>query len=60
MTLAGRDGGTAIGWREDFRARVPGTGWLIGRSLRRFVQRCADGLAARAASRDGHQAAAGR
>ena len=60
VTLAERDGGTAIGWREDFRARVPGTGWLIGRSLRRFVQRCADGLAARAGRRDGRQPAAGR
>jgi hypothetical protein len=60
VTLAERDGGTAISWREDFRVKVPGTGWLHAWFLRRFVQRCADGLAARAASRDGHRAAAGR
>jgi Polyketide cyclase / dehydrase and lipid transport len=60
VTLAERDGGTAISWREDFRVKIPGTGWLHAWFLRRFVQRCAGGLATRAASRDGHQAAAGR
>jgi hypothetical protein len=47
VELSGRDGGTAISWREDFRVKLPGTGWL----LERFVQRCADGLARHAASR---------
>ena len=60
VTLAERDGGTAIAWREDFRAKVPGTGWLYELFLRRFVQRCADGLAGHAASLDGQPAAAAR
>jgi hypothetical protein len=45
-----RDGGTAITWREDFQARVPGTGWLLGRFFSRFVRRCTEGLAARASA----------
>lgn len=44
------DGGTTITWHEEFEAKVPGTGWLLARFLRRFVQRCADGLAAHAAT----------
>jgi hypothetical protein len=66
VELTGRDGGTAITWREDFVA-VKGAGevggaWLIARFLRGFVQRCADGLARHAASvQHGDQpAAAGR
>jgi hypothetical protein len=50
VELSERDGGTAITWREDFRVKLPGTAWLLERSLRRFVQRCADGLARHAAS----------
>jgi hypothetical protein len=42
--------GTAIRWHSRFRAKVPGTGWLYRRGLRRFIQRCADGLAAYAAA----------
>ncbi len=57
VELSERDGGTAISWREDFRVRLPGTGWLLEWFLRRFVQRCADGLARYAGS---HTAAAGR
>jgi hypothetical protein len=60
VTLAERDGGTMIGWHEDFRAKVPGTGWLYGRFLRWFVQRCADGLARHAASLADRPATAGR
>jgi hypothetical protein len=60
VTLAESDGGTAICWREDFRAKVPGTGWLYERFLRRFVQRCADGLAGRAARLASRPAATGR
>jgi len=60
VTLAERDGGTAIAWREDFRVKVPGTGWMYEWFLRRFVQRCADGLARHAASLAGRPAAAGR
>ncbi len=50
VEISERDGGTAITWREDFRVRLPGTGWLLEWFLRRFVQRCADGLAPHAAS----------
>ena len=60
VTLAERDGGTAIGWHEDFRVKVPGTGWLYERLLRRFVQRCADGLASHAARLADRPAGAGR
>jgi hypothetical protein len=41
-------GGTAITWREEFYAYIPGTGWMLHRFLRRFVQMCANGLGARA------------
>jgi hypothetical protein len=40
--------GTEIRWRSTFSAKVLGTGWLYRRILGRFIQRCADGLAARA------------
>jgi hypothetical protein len=60
VTLAESKGGTAVAWREDFRVKIPGTGWLHEGCLRRFVQRCADGLARRAARLDGDPAAAGR
>ena len=60
VTLAERDGGTAIGWHEDFRVKFPGTGWLYERFLRRFVQRCADGLASHAARLADHPAETGR
>jgi hypothetical protein len=45
------DGGTTISWREDFVPKVPGTGWVLRSFLRRFIQQCADGLAAAAASK---------
>jgi hypothetical protein len=58
VELTERDGGTAITWREDFLAKRPGSGWLIERFLRGFVQRCADGLARQAGSaRQGDQPA---
>ena len=66
VELTGRDGGTAITWREDFVAvkwaGEVGGGTLIGWFLRGFVQRCVDGLARHAASANhGDQpAAAGR
>lgn len=47
LTPAGS--GTDIHWRCSFNAKVPGTGWLYRRVLSRFIQRCADGLAAHAA-----------
>jgi hypothetical protein len=50
VELTGRDGGTAITWREDFVAKRPYSGSLIGWFLHGFVQRCVDGLARHAAS----------
>ncbi|MEE6262417.1 SRPBCC family protein [Plantactinospora sonchi] len=41
--------GTTIRWHSSFTARVPGTGWLYRRALDRFIRRCAEGLASRAA-----------
>jgi hypothetical protein len=41
--------GTTIHWHSTFRPKVLGTGWLYRRSLSRFIERCAKGLAARAA-----------
>lgn len=38
--------GTDLHWHSTFRAKLPGTGWLYQRTLQRFIQRCADGLAA--------------
>jgi uncharacterized protein YndB with AHSA1/START domain len=46
--------GTVIHWRSRFTAAVPGTGWLYRLSLGRFIQRCADGLAAHAAALADH------
>lgn len=48
VRLAPAAGGTVITWDEQFEATRPGTGWFIARALRRFVQDCADGLAAHA------------
>jgi hypothetical protein len=43
-------GGTDIRWRASFLPRIPGTGWLLERGLGRFLDQCARGLAAHAAS----------
>jgi uncharacterized protein YndB with AHSA1/START domain len=48
VRLAPSADGTLITWDERLEAAWPGTGWYIARSLRRFVQDCADGLAAHA------------
>ncbi len=42
-------GGAVIRWRASFFPKIPGTGALMQRGIRRFLQQCADGLAARAA-----------
>lgn len=44
------DGGTRIRWQVSFLARLPGTGRLLRRGVRRFVDDCARGLAAHAAT----------
>jgi hypothetical protein len=50
VDLTPTSSGTDIHWRSSFAAKVPGTGWLYRRILSRFIQRCADGLAAYAAT----------
>jgi hypothetical protein len=42
--------GTTIRWQASFAPKVPGTGWLLERGLRRFLCECAAGVAAYAAS----------
>jgi Polyketide cyclase / dehydrase and lipid transport len=42
--------GTEIRWRSSFVPTIPGTGWLLERGLRRFLQGCARGLAEYAAT----------
>jgi hypothetical protein len=53
VDLAGHGGGTTITWREEFVVKWFASAWLQKRSLRGFVQRCADGLARHAASAAG-------
>jgi uncharacterized protein YndB with AHSA1/START domain len=45
VTLTPENGGTHIRWHSTFSAKVPGTGWLIRRSLQRFVADTAERLA---------------
>jgi uncharacterized protein YndB with AHSA1/START domain len=40
-----QEGWTAIHWHSSFVAKVPGTGWILERALRRFLEQCAHGLA---------------
>ncbi|MBX6354278.1 MAG: SRPBCC family protein [Micromonosporaceae bacterium] len=49
IDLAPVDGGTSIHWHSSFLPKVPGTGWLYRRTLQRFVEQCAKGLAEYAA-----------
>jgi len=39
-------GGTEINWHSSFFPKVPGTGWLLQRGIRKFLGECARGLAA--------------
>jgi hypothetical protein len=41
--------GTDIRWRASFLPKVPGTGWVLERGLRRFLEQCVRGLAEHAA-----------
>jgi Polyketide cyclase / dehydrase and lipid transport len=43
-------GGTTISWKASFAPKFPGTGWLLERGLRRFLDRCVQGLAEHAGS----------
>ncbi|HKA93857.1 MAG TPA: SRPBCC family protein [Acidimicrobiia bacterium] len=42
-------GGTEIRWQATFSPKMPGTGRLLERGLRRFLEQCARGAAAHAA-----------
>jgi hypothetical protein len=42
--------GTAITWHASFLPKIPGTGPLLARGLRRFLDQCAHGLADHAAA----------
>jgi hypothetical protein len=39
------DGGTAVNWHSAFSPKMPGTGWLLQRGIRRFLDECVSGLA---------------
>lgn len=41
----GSDESTLIHWQSTFKAKVPGTGWVIRLALGRFIRRAAEGLA---------------
>ena len=45
------DGVTTIHWHSSFQPKVPGSGWLYQRTLSRFIERCARGLATAAAQK---------
>ncbi|HEX4980619.1 MAG TPA: SRPBCC family protein [Ilumatobacteraceae bacterium] len=45
-----RGDGTIIHWRSSFFPKIPGTGRILQRGIRRFLQQCADGLARKASS----------
>jgi Polyketide cyclase / dehydrase and lipid transport len=44
------EGGTEIHWHSSFLPKLPGTGWLIRRRFTSFIEQCADGVAAHAAT----------
>lgn len=43
-------GGTEIRWHTTFEAKVPGTGWLYQREIRKATEKFVEGLATRAAA----------
>jgi hypothetical protein len=51
IDLEPADGGTSIRWVSTFRLKIPGTGPLVRRGLRRFIAEMTDGLAEGAARR---------
>ena len=46
IELTPTERGTRIGWHICFTPAAFGTGWLLRWMIRRFIQQCADGLAA--------------
>ena len=51
VDLEADDDGTAIRWQASFSPKVPGTGRLLERGLKRFLEQCARGLAEHAEHR---------
>jgi hypothetical protein len=51
VDLSTANGVTMIHWHSSFRPKPAGTGWLYRRTLSRFIERCAHGLANAAAGR---------
>jgi uncharacterized protein YndB with AHSA1/START domain len=49
VDLAPERGGTGIHWYSDFRAKVPGTGWIYRWALTRFMTQATANLASHAA-----------
>lgn len=50
VELTAAVGGTDVRWQASFVPKMPGTGWLLERGLRRFLDRCVRGVAAHAVS----------
>jgi hypothetical protein len=50
VDLEAGETGTVIRWHSSFVPEVWGTGWLLERGIRRFLEQCARGLAEYAAS----------
>ena len=45
VDLEPTEAGTRVRWQASFSPKVPGTGWLLERGIRTFLQQCIDGLA---------------
>jgi hypothetical protein len=50
IELTAAVGGTDVKWTASFFPKIPGTGWLWERGLRRFLGQCVRGVAAHAGS----------
>ena len=50
IELTAAVGGTDVRWQASFAPKMPGTGWLLERGLRRFLEQCVRGVAAHAGS----------
>jgi hypothetical protein len=45
-----QEGWTTVRWHSSFLPKVRGTGWILERGIRRFLERCVNGLAEYATS----------
>ena len=50
VELDRQEGTMLIHWHASFVPKVPGTGWILERGIRRFLSQCSHGLAEYAAS----------